>query len=164
MDLPPELREALLAVDGGAIPIMEEPQDRPDGEKEAAIVCKVPFTRDQWRMPGLQIGVVHTAYVYVPEGPVFRIVLAIYDNPDNPFKLEAFLNPNEEQDRAIFASWAHQTRFVLHGYDANLVYLGSKILPWKEQSHAAIQRALERTERIPNLWPDVKERCMEENP
>ena len=71
--------------------------------------------------------------IKMPTAPLIRLELLIYDQPENPYKFESFLNVSQEDQARILAKMASQEMFYLTFYDENLDYHFTKIIPHDKQ-------------------------------
>ena len=88
--------------------------------------------------------------------PVIRTVVKIYDQPDRPLALEAFINVDEPDQWADFANLAEQDELLLLFYDEGLSHRLTKRL--KKTTGHEMRNILNWADRvrasIPDEWCD----------
>lgn len=137
----------------------------PETDRPPVILVKAPLEREQ--LKGMPVGYGEVElYDYIPEGPVVRMLLRLFDNPEEPMEFDIFLNPGSEADRRILERLS-KTQYIeidFYGADDELPYLGSKRLNWKTEHRVGASTILSITSGKTTQWPAAKERCMRENP
>ncbi len=94
-------------------------------DQGALYIVKAPALEIASLRGRFPIGLTHALHRH-PAAPVIRSVLAFYDQPDRPLKMDTFLNIADEDQRACFASLAEQEELTLLFYDETLAHRLSK--------------------------------------
>ena len=81
-----------------------------------AIVAKLPGAEIEGLRGTFPIQLRHELFGH-PAGPVIRLTATLYDDPDQPFLLETFINVDEEDQHADYAAFADQGEIPLLFYD-----------------------------------------------
>ena len=71
--------------------------------------------------------------IEMPTAPVIRLQILIYDQRDNPFRLESFLNIAAADQAEILARLAGQDHLYLAFYDDRLRYRYTKVVPHSQE-------------------------------
>jgi len=73
-------------------------------------------------------------------GAVVRLVLAIYDDPNNPFGMDTFLNPGAPDDARLLDQLARQDALEIHFFDDGRAdYIFSKRIAHRERSRRELK-------------------------
>ena len=116
-ELPPELADFLRDKPYACVP---QATDR-----GTVLVVKAPAADIEGLQGPVPILQRHELYAH-PAAPVIRSVTTIYDQPERPLRLEAFVNVADAQQRADFAALATQEALYLLFYDEQLAHRLSK--------------------------------------
>ena len=95
--------------------------------------------------------VTHEQYK-VPQAPVIRSVVRIYDDPSRPLVLETFTNIRDEEQRQNFDALSGQQRYIFTFYNEQLTHRLTKSLDntHQEQTASLFRQALLASSRIPD--------------
>lgn len=114
-------------------------------------VVKAP-EKDIASMQGnIPMQVTHELY-RLPQAPVIRSVVRIYDDPSNPVVLETFTNIRDEEQRQNFATLSGQLKYIFIFYNEQLTHRLTKSLDntHREQTASLFRQALLASSRIPD--------------
>ena len=81
-----------------------------------ALVAKLPGAEIEGLRGTFPIQMRHELFGH-PSSPVIRLTATLFDDPDQPFLLETFINVDEEDQRTDYASFADQEELLLLFYD-----------------------------------------------
>jgi hypothetical protein len=140
--LPPELA-AFLATE--ELACLSHNSDR-----GALYVLKAPALEIASLRGTFPIGLTHELHRH-PAAPVIRSVFAFYDQPDQPLRVETFINIADPDQRACFASLAEQDELTLLFYDESLTHCLSKRL--RNTDPAGMRRLLAMADRLRAMIP-----------
>lgn len=95
--------------------------------------------------------VTHELY-RLPQAPVIRSVIRIYDDPSHPLTLETFTNIRDEEQRQNFATLSGQPKYIFTFYNKQLTHRLTKSLDntHREQTASLFRQALLASSRIPD--------------
>ncbi len=111
--LPPELADFLK---DRPIACLLQPTDQ-----GTIMVVKLPQRDIQTLSGRVPMRVRHEIYTH-PQAPVIRVVVTIYDRPQNPLALETFINIEDPQQRADYSALSNQEHLYLLFYDEQIQY------------------------------------------
>lgn len=106
--LPPEIVEAIQDDEYACVTIATE--------EGTALLAKIP-SMDIEDLHGTYPVQVRHELLGHPASPVIRITATLYDDPQRPFLLETFINPDDPHQRADYAALAGQEDLRLYFYD-----------------------------------------------
>jgi len=165
VQLPYEVRRALRAMPGGTAAAA-------DVNGQAAIIIKMDQAdADSAHRPGVPVMFQSELGLY-PQAAVIRLVCEFRDKPDNPLRMDTFLDPGKTSDYALLRKLAGQDTLDFHIYDAERVgYQYTKRIPFREVARrdldALLDQALAHLETIPPAarnWQQARDQMMAERP
>jgi hypothetical protein len=106
--LPPELIEAIKDDDYACVTLATD--------RGTALVAKLPASEIDAFRGTYPIQLRHELFEH-PAAPVIRITATLYDNPDQPFLLETFINIADADQRTDYAEFADQDELPILFYD-----------------------------------------------
>ena len=106
--LPAELAEAIKGDDYACLTLATN--------RGTALVAKLPGTEIEGLRGTFPIQMRHELFGH-PASPVIRLTATLFDDPDQPFLLETFINVDEEDQRNDYAAFADQDEIPLLFYD-----------------------------------------------
>ena len=106
--LPPELVEAIQDDDYACLTLATN--------RGTALVAKLPGTEIEGLRGTFPIQMRHELFGH-PASPVIRLTATLFDDPDQPFLLETFINVDEDDQRNDYAAFADQDEILLLFYD-----------------------------------------------
>ena len=86
-----------------------------------------------------------------PSAPVIRLLTTFYDRPQNPLRLESFINIAEEDQRRDFAALSQQQEFYMLFYDQHLAHRLTKGVNGLDQEQ--LQRILDQAHQLRSRIP-----------
>jgi hypothetical protein len=100
--------------------------------------------------------------------PLIRLDVTIYDRPDDPLRMDCFLNIKDEHQLPAIEALAEQEWLVFHWYDENLKYVRSSGIPWRPEQRQAARKIIEDARAIVNRtgggdFNQAKEKFIQEN-
>jgi hypothetical protein len=147
-ELPAEIKEVLektgygclaLESDIGIVHICHAPDTEIDG------FANKPVT-SRWQL------------IKMPTAPLIRLEVNIFDQPENPYRFESFLNVAEQDQVKVLAELANQDRLLLAFYGEDLGYRYTKVIPHDKQNWQQIDEmtveALDYLSKIPHNQQD----------
>jgi hypothetical protein len=106
-----------------------------------------------------------------PEGSAIRLYLEIQDRPDEPYRLDAFLNPATDADLTLLRRLREQTELHIHFFNMKVRYQYSKSIRHRQQQRDELARlirmALDHLQSVPMMqrdWTAVKTRYQRDMP
>ena len=106
--LPPELAEAIKGDDYACLTLATS--------RGTALVAKLPGTEIEGVRGTYPIQMRHELFVH-PASPIIRLTATLFDDPDQPFLLETFINVDEDDQCNDYAAFADQDEIPLLFYD-----------------------------------------------
>jgi len=124
-------------------------------DRGTAYVIKAPASDIVSARGTVPIRVQHTLFDH-QNAPVIQTVITIHDQPNQPMRLESFINVADESQRADFTALADQAELIMLFYDENLTHRLSKLVPTEVDDSLAIilSRADELRAGIPTWQYD----------
>jgi hypothetical protein len=164
MSQPPQrgLEEALKDIGMGASILL-------DTQGQPCVLFKLPEDVDFDASTPIGYGRMEF-FEYDPEGAIIRFLFEVYldlDHLERPLLvLDCFLDPTDESGKELLERLATCTGVLVHAWwnDADMTYLGCKMIRWQEQHRRSILRLQQASSGKQSQWPEVKIRCMRENP
>ena len=96
--------------------------------------------------------------IKMPTAPIIRLEVNIFDQPENPYKFESFLNVAELDQEKVLAELANQDRLFLAFYGEDLGYRYTKVMPHDKQKWQQIDElttdAFDYLSKIPSNQQD----------
>jgi hypothetical protein len=91
--------------------------------------------------------------IKMPTAPLIRLEVKIFDQPENPYRFESFLNVAEQDQEKVLAELANQNRLFLAFYGEDLGYRYTKVIPhdiqnWQKIDEMTIE-AINYLSKIP---------------
>lgn len=118
--LPPELTEAIKDDTYACVTIATD--------QGTAMLIKAPTHEINQLRGTLPIQLRHELFEH-PASPVIRMTATIYDDPQRPFLAETFINIEDPDQRAGYATLAQQGELRLLFYDGELHFQLAKVVP-----------------------------------
>jgi hypothetical protein len=109
-------------------------------------------------------------YEYDPEGVVIRFLFEVFQDLahlERPLVvLDSFLDPTDESGKLLLAKLATCEGVEVHAWwnGSEMTYCGGKTIRWQEQHRRSIRTLQQASEGKFTRWPEVRIRCMRENP
>ncbi len=89
-------------------------------------------------------------------GSVLRLLVIIFDRPDNPYRFETFINVAAPEQQACVAQLVDQEQLHLHFFDSRTAYVFSKGLAnpvrQRQQLTALLALADREREHLGQVW------------
>lgn len=99
--------------------------------------------------------------IKMPTAPLIRLEVNIFDQPENPYRFESFLNIAEQNQENVLAELANQDRLFLAFYGEDLGYRYTKAIPHDKQNWQQIDEmtmeAINYLAKIPPNQQDFDE-------
>jgi hypothetical protein len=96
--------------------------------------------------------------IKMPTAPLIRLEVYIFDQQENPYRFESFLNVAEQEQEKVLAELANQDRLFLAFYGEDLGYRYTKVIPHDKQNWQQIDKmtmeAFNYLSRIPSEQQD----------
>ena len=92
--------------------------------------------------------------IRMPNGPLIRLELSIYDRPDLPFRFESFLNIADREQAQILDRLANQDRLGFAFFGDNLEHQLSCTLPHTEQQWQQLDGIVSQANDYLNRLPE----------
>jgi hypothetical protein len=121
-----------------------------NSNRGALYVLKAPASELTSLRGTFPIGLTHELHQH-PQAPVIRSVLTFYDQPNQPLRFDTFLNIDDPDQRACFASLAAQDELTMLFYDEHLAHRLSK--QQRNTDPAGMRRLLARADRLHAMIP-----------
>lgn len=80
--------------------------------------------------------------------PLIRLDITVYDRPDDPLRMDCFLDITSEHDMPTIEALTEQEWLVFHWYNEDLKYVRSSAIRWPEQQRKDARIILERAKEI----------------
>jgi hypothetical protein len=121
-----------------------------NSDQGALYVLKAPASELASLRGTFLIGLTHELHQH-PQAPVIRSVLTFYDHPNQPLRFDTFLNIDDPDQRACFASLAARDELTLLFYDEHLAHRLSKRVPNGDPD--AMRRLLALADQVHTMIP-----------
>ena len=96
--------------------------------------------------------------IKMPTAPLIRLEVNIFDQSENPYRFESFLNVAEQEQENVLAELANQDRLFLAFYGEDLGYRYTKVIPNDKQNWQQIDEmtmeAINYLSKIPHNQRD----------
>lgn len=163
VQLPEELVQALLSEPGPVCSCLIV------NDLATVIVKTHKWDIDSFRGP---VGIAyHYELGLYPQGAGIRLYLEIRDRPDEPYRLETFLNPGSEADLQLLHQLSHQDVLIIHLFDMRVDYQYSKQIQYRRRQRrelsSLVAMATEHLDGLPASsldWAAVKSQFIEDRP
>lgn len=164
MQLPYELKRALRAFPGSTAAAAEI------NGMAAVIVKTTKADAQSAHRPGVPVAFRSELGLY-PTAAVVRLALEIHDRPDDPLKLDTFLDPAKSLDYKLLRRLTSQDTLDLHIFDEQISYQYTKRIPFRElprrELSDLLDAALAHYETIlpaARNWQKARDEMMEDRP
>lgn len=164
-----DLAEVARAMPMGALIVWFSSPESTTGDgplpRQPSALLKIPVRRGNWKGAPMGYGRMEL-HTLIPEGPLIRFVFQVFDKGAQgaPLTCDAFLNPADDDARAMLDALTRMEHFYFHAYGEGGQYLGTKQVTWHAEMRRGARELLDRTEGMPVLWPDAMDRYRQENP